>query len=279
VFFDHFPQSGYVCAHRGARAHAPENTMLAAQRGLEFGADYWELDVHKVADGTLVVFHDDVLDRTTDIATHPDFSGRRSRRIHDYTWGELQKLDAGSWFITNDPFGTIAAGEMSANDLDLMRGQRIPSLKEALTFSRKHNLPVNVEIKDQSVVTDDLSIVGDVVDVVYEMNVQDLVLISSFNHDYLAEIKARYPEIPVAVLVENKHPKDIVAYLQRFGCTCYHPDHRMIDVALVTRLMEHRIRVAPYTVNDMDRAVSLAGGGCFGVITDYPLSLRQRLSR
>ena len=253
--------------------------MLAAQRGLEFGADYCELDVHQVADGTLVVFHDDVLDRTTDISTHPDFSDRRSRRIRDYTWDELQKLDAGSWFITSDPFGTIAAGEMSANDLDLIRGQRIPSLKEALAFSRKHNLPVNVEIKNQAGAADDLSIVGDVVDIVHELNVQDLVLISSFNHDYLAEMKARCPEIPLAVLVEDKHPKDIVAYLQRFGCTCYHPDYQMIDVALVSRLMEHGIRVAPYTVNDMDRAVSLASGGCFGIITDYPLSLRQRLSR
>lgn len=253
--------------------------MLAAQRGLEFGADYWELDVHKVADGTLVVFHDDVLDRTTDISTHPDFSGRRSRRIHDYTWEELQKLDAGSWFIANDPFGTIAAGEMSAHDMDLMRGLRIPSLKEALAFSRKHNLPVNIEIKDQTVVTDDLSIVGDVADLVHELNVQELVLISSFNHDYLAEMKVRCPEIPLAVLVENKHPVDIVAYLQQLGSTCYHPDHRMIDVALVSRLMEHGIRVAPYTVNDMDRAVTLADGGCFGIITDYPLSLRQRLSR
>jgi glycerophosphoryl diester phosphodiesterase len=47
-----------VLAHRGANRHAPENTVPAMVRALELGADGVELDVHRTADGHLVVRHD-----------------------------------------------------------------------------------------------------------------------------------------------------------------------------------------------------------------------------
>ena len=37
--------------------------------GRESGADAWELDVQLTRDGVAVVFHDDILTRTTDVAT------------------------------------------------------------------------------------------------------------------------------------------------------------------------------------------------------------------
>jgi glycerophosphoryl diester phosphodiesterase len=46
-----------VIAHRGASAHAPENTVEAFALAAELGADWVELDVHDV-DGVLVVSHD-----------------------------------------------------------------------------------------------------------------------------------------------------------------------------------------------------------------------------
>jgi glycerophosphoryl diester phosphodiesterase len=54
-----------VFAHRGGSALAPENTMEAFDNGLALGADGLELDVHLSRDGTVVVHHDRVLDRTT----------------------------------------------------------------------------------------------------------------------------------------------------------------------------------------------------------------------
>ena len=52
-------------AHRGARSLAPENTLAAAQKALELGADMWELDVAMTADGELIVIHDSTLERTS----------------------------------------------------------------------------------------------------------------------------------------------------------------------------------------------------------------------
>ena len=76
------------CAHRGASAHAPENTLAALRLAVDQGAGMAEMDVQLSADGVPVLIHDETLDRTTDgqgpVAALPA--------------AEIQRLDAGSWF-------------------------------------------------------------------------------------------------------------------------------------------------------------------------------------
>ncbi|EGB14609.1 Glycerophosphodiester phosphodiesterase [Pseudodesulfovibrio mercurii] len=278
MFFDHLPKSGYVCAHRGVRSLAPENTMLAAELALVLGADFWEMDVQRTSDGELVVFHDDDLGRTTDVSARPEFCERAPWPVHAFTLEELRSLDAGTWFAAQDPYGTIARGEVREADLGRMRGQRIPTLEETLAFIRRNDFPMNLEIKDLIHAPGDLSIVSQVLRKVREARAEDLVLISSFNHDYLAEMRRLAPEIPVAALVEERHPEDIEGYLRDLGAVGYHPDEAILDEDTVRRLAEAGIRVSPYTVNHMDRALSLLDAGCFAIITDYPQTLKSRLA-
>jgi len=55
-----------IGAHRGAMCHAPENTLAAFEKAIEFGTYRVEFDVRRSRDGHLVVIHDDTVDRTTD---------------------------------------------------------------------------------------------------------------------------------------------------------------------------------------------------------------------
>jgi len=50
-----------IIAHRGASRERPENTLAAFRRAADLGADAVELDVHRAADGTIVVHHDPLL--------------------------------------------------------------------------------------------------------------------------------------------------------------------------------------------------------------------------
>ena len=74
-----------VIAHRGGRAHAPENTLPAFARSVELGVDVLELDVHLTKDEEIVVLHDATVDRTTDGSGH----------INELTYAEVEVLDAG----------------------------------------------------------------------------------------------------------------------------------------------------------------------------------------
>ena len=55
-----------IGAHRGAMCHAPENTLAAFEKAIEFGTYRIECDVRRTRDGELILMHDATVDRTTD---------------------------------------------------------------------------------------------------------------------------------------------------------------------------------------------------------------------
>lgn len=91
-----------LIAHRGASFEAPEHTLAAYELALKSGADFVEPDLQITKDGVLVCLHDTTLERTTDVAkVFPDRAreakGRKTWPVADFTWEEIQKLDAGAW--------------------------------------------------------------------------------------------------------------------------------------------------------------------------------------
>jgi glycerophosphoryl diester phosphodiesterase len=74
----------FILAHRGCRAQAPENTLVAFQLALEQGAEAIETDLRITRDRVIVCIHDATVDRTTD----------GTGCVEQMTWAEIKRLRA-----------------------------------------------------------------------------------------------------------------------------------------------------------------------------------------
>jgi glycerophosphoryl diester phosphodiesterase len=118
-----------VVGHRGAAAHAPENTMESFRLALAQGADALELDVHLSADGVPVVIHDADLRRTTE----------RAGLVATLRADEIRQADAGARFTPDGGRTFPWRG----------RGVRVPTLAEVL--AELPGVPLLVELKTVAV--------------------------------------------------------------------------------------------------------------------------------
>lgn len=291
--FEGWPAGPICVGHRGARAFAPENTLPAIEKAAELGCAMVEIDVHLSRDGEPVVHHDDRLQRCTDVAVR--FPQRADGFVSDFTLAELRSLDAGSWYLhelakpaaQRQPFlrsltdTEIAAQVPAAAQQRFGGGQvRIPTLREALVLAQRLRLKLNVEIK-----TIPRLYPGIAAKVLAEIDATGMrreVLVSSFDHEQLVELRRLGATIPTAVLSADRLAR-IPQYLALLDADAWHPGcYEQVDTlgfgSVDGRLDTRGIdavraagrRVFVWTCNDTAQMHALLAAGANGVITDYP---------
>ena len=260
-------------AHRGARSLAPENTLAAAQKALALGADLWELDVAVTSDSELVVVHDDTLERTCNVAQM--YPARVPWRVWDFTLAEIQTLDCGSWYNETDPFEQIAAGNVSKEEQDSYVGEPMPTLRQALEFTRDNDWRVNVELKDQPNEALGQILVQETVEMIQELEMDRdaQVLISSFNHSYLTVAHGLNPNIPIQALTNTKID-NLSEYLAQLGTDACNPKNGVWSLQELSELGQSGIRFSVYTVNDEQVMRQLIEAHVAGIFTDFPQTLK-----
>ena len=237
-----------IFAHRGASAHAPENTLAAFELAVEQGADAIELDAKLSADGNVVVIHDATVDRTT--GAHG--------RVKDMSLAELRALSAGEFF--SNRFST----------------EKIPMLEEVFEALGKRPF-INVELTNYTTPRDHL--VESVCSLVKRFNLQKHVLFSSFYASNLSKARSYLPDVPCGLLALNGL---LGAWARSFGFAfgkyaALHPN--VVDVTREQIQRVHRLqgRVHVWTVNPEADIRRLFGWGVDGIFTDDPqLAVRVR---
>ncbi len=261
-------------AHRGARSVAPENTLAAARKALEFGADLWECDVVLTSDGVPVLLHDDNLRRTSNAMSV--FPNRKPWKVSAFSYEELKRLDFGSWYLTADPFKMIKTGKLLPEDLQKFVGEPVLSLQDALQFTHDNNWQINIEIKDLRGSTGNDTVVEKVVNLVREQAMEKDVWISSFNHMYISRVKELDPSIRTGALVEwiDLNP---IARMRQTGAQSYNPGIRLANPRLLRSIREQGLDVFVWTVNKETSIRKLIKAGVTGIITDFPQVLKAVL--
>jgi glycerophosphoryl diester phosphodiesterase len=255
--------------------------MAAARAAMAQGAHGWELDVHLTLDGQVIVTHDHGLRRVTDIASRPGMPPRRHHVVNRLTLAQMRSLDAGSWFVRRDPFGTVAAGEIGADSLATFAAERIPTLAEALAWTSGSGLAVNVEIKDM-LGGDDAGLVGEVAGLIRAAGLGGRVLVSSFRQKSLELFRELCPEVPFGLLLDEKamaaSTQDIVARLRDLGAVALHPSFKGLFPGRIAAFGEAGFAVNVYTVNREQDMRWLAREGAAGIITDFPARAKTVLN-
>lgn len=266
--FERFSHKGLLVAHRGARAIRPENTPCAFAAALG-RCDLMEFDIRLSRDHQAVVIHDASLGRTSNAASLIAQDPERSLSVEAWTLAELQRLDMGSWFLRDDPFGTIKQGLVLPETLKPLMPQPILTFEELLRWAKTHNLPVNLEIKKSQDPRIPERLVEVVVSVIRKVGYVGQVLVSSFVHEYLLRCRQLLPELATAALQEDFHPPDLPGYLKHLGVCAYHPEDRLVDQGLVSSLDPLGYHVNVFTVNDGGRQRQLYSWGVTAIFSDF----------
>lgn len=241
------PTRAEVQAHRGASAIAPENTIAAFRAAAEQGARWVELDVALLADDTLVVIHDDTIDRTT--------SGTGS--LGALRRDDLAALDAGTWFDAR------------------FSGERLPTLAEAIDALGELGMSANVEIKQHEHHKSLDQLVHAVQADIARRGANTEIMISSFDPEALKAMHALEPDLEMAMLWVVP-PEDWADQLKAIPATTIHMHYKALSIGLLEQTREKGIKVRAWTCNNPIELISFWGAGLTGVITDDPgLFLRE----
>ncbi|RDV26672.1 glycerophosphodiester phosphodiesterase [Alteromonas aestuariivivens] len=228
----------WVLAHRGASKAAPENTLKAFRLAIEKGATGIEFDTYQLGE-QIVVFHDRWLDRTTN----------------------------GHGLITAQSFEAL-------RQLDAGDGEVIPTLAETLALMPANAL-CNIEIKHLTdaagwLKTLDLAMAASSLD-------YSKLILSSFNHTWLRQLKNLRPELQVGALTAT-YPENGAEFATHLSAYSLHMDLDVIDQHYVTQAQQAGLKVLVYTVDQKEDLLLMADWGVDGVFTNVPELAKQVLA-
>ena len=139
------PDKPLIIAHRGASMLAPENTLVAARLAFGMGVYGLETDIQISREGELFLLHDDTFDRTTDIQSV--FPGREDDPAGNFSLAEISQLNAGRWFVEQDPFQAVKDGLVTPEQVQEYQQQAVPVLAEWLAIVRQGQLAFIFDLK------------------------------------------------------------------------------------------------------------------------------------
>jgi glycerophosphoryl diester phosphodiesterase len=263
-----------VQGHRGARGHAPENTIAGFERALAMGVDTLELDVGVTRDGVVVIHHDRRLN--PDVARGPDgkWVSAPAPTIHSLSYAELQRYDV----------GRIRPGSEYAQRFPHQKpidGTRIPRLADLLGVSS--NVRFNIETKLAPEAPEETpapeAFARAVLAEVRKAGAAARTTIQSFDFRTLEVVQREAPEVRTAYLTSGRKGAAIARMVHAAGGPVWSPNFHDLDEAGLAAARTLGVKVIPWTVNEPADIVRVLSMKVDGMISDYPDRVRAALKR
>ncbi len=206
-----------VTAHRGASGLAPENTIASVKKAIELKADYSEIDAQEISDGSIILFHDTSLNRTTG----------NNGNIWNQSIQTLSQMEAGSWFSEE------------------FTGEKIPLLEEIIDLVNDA-MKLNIELKMNG---NEKLLAKKVVKIVHSKDFVDKCIITSFDFNEVNKVREIDRNIKIGYIFKNI-PEDINVFTA--DCEILSVSRKIVDKEFVKKAKLHNKEIHVWTVNDPD---------------------------
>lgn len=260
--------------HRGCRGLFPENSIPGFLKAIDLGVNTLEMDVVITKDNQVVLSHEPFFNH--EITTLPNGeiileSNERTFNIYKMPYLEVMKYDVGSKEHPRFP------QQQKMKVHKPLLSEVINSVEVYATKNHKQALFYNIETKIQPQ-TDGLfhpepkEFVDLLLAVILQKNIQDRVIIQSFDIRSLQYLHQKHPTIKTALLVESFDKKSFEKQITDLGFipTIYSPAQELVDLNLVQKCKSKNIKLIPWTVNDLETIRKFVAMGVDGIISDYP---------
>lgn len=260
--------------HRGCRGLMPENTIPAMINAIGLGVTTLEMDICISKDKKVFLSHEPFFNH--EITTKPDGGfitqqNERSFNMFKMNYDSIIKYDVG--MIKHPRF----PDQQKMKVVKPLLSDVFKAVKEYMMLARRPYPFFNIETKCLPV-SDNIyhPLPGEFVEllmqVIKENQMEEQVIIQSFDFRTLQYLHQKYPGIKTAMLIEADNSSSFLNQLKDLGFTpnIYSPEFTLVTEVLIKNCHDLNMKIIPWTVNDKNKIEDLKKAGVDGVITDYP---------
>lgn len=269
-----------IAAHRGGKSLMPQNTFLAFDNAIEtYDVDILELDLCKTKDDYLILSHNETINEYTEVT-------EENYKIIDHTLTELQKFNFGYNFKINEqyPYRNVLEGvnEEDKSEVLLQNRLRVVTIEELFEKYSSTDVRYIVEIKNSN--EDGKKAADILVSKIKEYNLEEKVIVGTFNTEVELYLQEKYPTIlrggsvgSVTTFVITQLLKvnifdnsDFVALQIPTSESAAGITLNLAKSTYIKRAHRRNISVQYWTINDKEEMRKLIKLGADVIMTDCP---------
>ncbi|MDP5081584.1 MAG: glycerophosphodiester phosphodiesterase [Winogradskyella sp.] len=256
-----------VQGHRGCRGLLPENSLPAFEKAIDLGVNTLELDVGITKDSKVVVSHEPFMNPLICYDSYgrsiPD-SSWQYYNLYNMSYEDIKKFDCGSKFHPKYP---------KQEKLKTYK----PLLSDVFDLAKSKNSEVkfNIEIKSEPeyygiFTPEPKAYVELVIEDIKKHNMLEFVNLQSFDLVILEEIKKQFPNMPVALLVDENEIISNKLKKLSYRPEIISPYFKLLTAQTIRDYQSQGFQIIPWTVNSLDDMRRMLSWNVDGIITDYP---------
>lgn len=261
-----------IQGHRGARGLMPENSVPAFLKALESGVDTLELDAVVSRDNEIVVSHEPYFSAEISLDENGapiPFEKQKEYNLFKMDYRQIKLFDVGS--LGNRRFPE----QRKIKTHKPLLAEVFRETQKYIRENRLKQIVYNIETKS--------TVAGDNVfnpppavfarllyDRIIKSKMQRRVTIQSFDVRTLQQFRKFPVKMPLVLLIENRDP--IAENIERLGFEpdVYSPHFRLVDDETIKFCRAKKIKIIPWTVNEIADLERMKKLNLDGIITDYP---------